>query len=117
MENEKYQVKVERNLLIPLRDGATLAADLYRPDADGAFPALLSFYPYHKDDLIGAANEFPRRYFAARGYNVLLIDFRGLGSSDGIVHQAMDRAEGSPRSRGATATSACSECPTEASRH
>jgi len=25
MENEKYQVKVERNLLIPLRDGATLA--------------------------------------------------------------------------------------------
>ncbi len=94
MENEKYQVRVERNLLIPLRDGATLAADLYRPDADGAFPALLSFYPYHKDDLIGAANEFPRRYFAARGYNVLLIDFRGLGSSDGIVHQAMDRAEG-----------------------
>ncbi len=68
MENEKYQVKVERNLFIPLRDGATLAADLYRPDADGAFPALLSFYPYHKDDLIGAANEFPRRYFAARGY-------------------------------------------------
>lgn len=94
MKNEQYQVKVERNLLIPLRDGATLAADLYRPDADGPFPALLSFYPYHKDDLIGAANEFPRRYFAACGYAVLLIDFRGLGSSDGIVHEAMDRGEG-----------------------
>lgn len=94
MENEKYQVIVERNLFIPLRDGVTLAADLYRPDVDGAFPALLSFYPYHKDDLIGAANEFPRRYFAARGYAVLLIDFRGLGSSDGIVHEAMDRGEG-----------------------
>ncbi|MGC1679669.1 MAG: CocE/NonD family hydrolase [Candidatus Binataceae bacterium] len=94
MGNEQYQVKVDRNLLIPLRDGATLAADLYRPDADGPFPALLSFYPYHKDDLIGAANEFPRRYFAACGYAVLLIDFRGLGSSDGIVHEAMDRGEG-----------------------
>lgn len=94
MEHDKYQVKVERNLFIPLRDGARLAADLYRPDADGPFPALLSFYPYHKDDLIGAMNEYPRRYFAERGYAVLLIDFRGLGSSDGIVHQAMDRGEG-----------------------
>ncbi len=86
MEIAKYEVKVERNVLIPLSDGATLAADLYRPDADGGFPALFSFYPYHKDDLIGAATEFQRRYFAARG--------------------------GSPRSRGATATSACSECRT-----
>src|SRR5260370_41925031 len=91
---KKNQVNVERNIVIPPRDAATLAADLYRPDADGAFPALLSFYPYHKDDLIGAANEFPRRYFAERGYAVLLIDFRGLGSSDGIVHEAMDRGEG-----------------------
>ncbi|MGC1344333.1 MAG: CocE/NonD family hydrolase [Candidatus Binataceae bacterium] len=94
MNDEKYEVKVDRNLMIALRDGTTLAADLYRPNADGAFPALLSFYPYHKDDLIGAMNEFPRRYFAARGYAVLLIDFRGLGSSDGIVHEAMDRGEG-----------------------
>ncbi len=94
MEIAKYEVKVERNVLIPLSDGATLAADLYRPDADGGFPALFSFYPYHKDDLIGAATEFQRRYFAARGYNVLLIDFRGLGGSDGIPHPAMDRGEG-----------------------
>lgn len=93
-QTEKYQIRVVRNLFIPMRDGATLAADLYCPDADGEFPALLSFYPYHKDDLIGAMNEFPRRYLASRGYAVLLIDFRGLGSSDGIVHQAMDRAEG-----------------------
>jgi uncharacterized protein len=94
MDNAKYEIKVERNLMIPLSDGATLAADLYGPDADGSFPALISFYPYHKDDLIGGAYEHPRRYFAERGYNVLLIDFRGLGSSDGIPHRAMDRGEG-----------------------
>jgi putative CocE/NonD family hydrolase len=95
MEEENlFDIRVERNLLIPLVDGATLAADLYCPDAPGPFPTLVSFYPYHKDDLIGGANEWPRRYFAARGYACLLVDFRGLGSSSGVAWDAMDSAEG-----------------------
>jgi len=47
------QIKIERNLIIPLNDGAQLSADLYRPVGSGHFPTLLSFYPYHKDDMIG----------------------------------------------------------------
>src|SRR5262249_23280104 len=87
-------IEIERNLLIPLSDGAELSADLYRPAGKGPCPALLSFYPYHKDDFIGAMNEAPRRYFAARGYACLLIDFRGLGGSSGVAWPAMDRGEG-----------------------
>jgi uncharacterized protein len=95
MSDEKLNlIKIERNLIIPLSDGAELCADLYRPEGDGKFPALLSFYPYHKDDFIGALNEAPRRYFAARGYAHLLIDFRGLGGSSGVAWDAMDRGEG-----------------------
>lgn len=93
-QEELYQVHVERNVLIPLPDGASLAADIYRPAAAGRFPALLSYYPYHKDDFIGAGTEWPRRYFAERGYACLLVDFRGLGGSSGVVHAAMDAAEG-----------------------
>ncbi|HSR57555.1 MAG TPA: CocE/NonD family hydrolase [Candidatus Binataceae bacterium] len=88
------EILIERNLLIPLSDGAELSADLYRPAGAGPFPALLSFYPYHKDDMIGGMLEGPRRYFAERGYAHLLIDFRGLGGSSGIAWDAMDRREG-----------------------
>jgi uncharacterized protein len=93
-EEKTYPIEIERNLIIPLSDGATLSADLYRPAGKGPFPALLSFYPYHKDDFIGASNEAPRRYFAAHGYAHLLIDFRGLGGSTGVAWDAMDRGEG-----------------------
>ena len=76
-----YEVQEQRNLLIPLGDGASLAADLYLPVAAGPCPVLISYYPYHKDDLIGSFCEHPRRYFTQRGYANLLVDFRGLGGS------------------------------------
>ena len=88
-----HAIRTERNLLIPLSDGAQLAADLYLPDEPGQYPALVSFYPYHKDDLIAAIFEYPRRYFAERGYACLLVDFRGLGNSSGTVWDAMDQRE------------------------
>jgi putative CocE/NonD family hydrolase len=78
-----YGVRVERNVLIPLADGVSLAADLYLPDAPGRYPALVSFYPYRKDDLIGASSEHSRTYLTERGYASLLVDFRGTGSSGG----------------------------------
>jgi predicted acyl esterase len=55
-EQKLHEIEIERNLLIPLRDGANLSADLYRPAGKGPFPTLMSFYPYHKDDFIGATN-------------------------------------------------------------
>src|SRR5271163_3732091 len=88
------EIVIERNLLIPLKDGVSLSADLYRPAGSAKFPALMSFYPYHKDDMIGASFEASRRYFAQRGYAHLLIDFRGLGGSDGVAWEAMHRNEG-----------------------
>ncbi len=93
-DGARNEIVIERNILIPLKDGASLSADLYRPAGKGPFPALMSFYPYHKDDMIGASFEVSRRWFAERGYACLLIDFRGLGGSDGVVWDAMHRNEG-----------------------
>jgi len=90
---QRFAVHVERNLLIPLSASVSLAADLYLPDAPGPFPTLVSYYPYHKDGLIGSFFEYPRHYFAEHGYANLLVDFRGLGNSDGIVWDAMDPHE------------------------
>lgn len=84
---------MQRNVLIPLGDGVNLAADLFLPESDDPVPCLVSYYPYHKDDLIGALFDHPNRYFAARGYASLLVDLRGLGNSDGVAWDVGDARE------------------------
>jgi putative CocE/NonD family hydrolase len=87
-------VMVERNLLIPLSDGVRLAGDLYRPAAAGRWPATLTFIPYHKDGRGGRLDvETVNRYFAGRGYAALTVDFRGLGSSEGVNRFPFDPQE------------------------
>ncbi len=44
----KYKVRVEKDVFIRMRDGTRIAADIYRPDAEGEFPALLSTSCYGK---------------------------------------------------------------------
>ena len=79
-----HDVRLVRNLLIPLADGVTLAADLHLPDAPGPHPTLISLYPYRKDDIIGSFTAYTRRWFAERGYAQLLVDVRGYGGSAGV---------------------------------
>ena len=43
-----HEVKIEFDRRIPMRDGVTLSADVYRPDAEGRFPVILSRTPYLK---------------------------------------------------------------------
>ena len=84
--------RVERNLLVPLSDGETLAVDAYLP-AEQPSPAVVSYYPYHKDDVIGGFFEYANRYFAEQGYAAVLADFRGLGNSSGLPGEAMNARE------------------------
>jgi putative CocE/NonD family hydrolase len=86
-------VRIQRNVLVPLDDGVSLAADLFLPEAPGRYPVLVSYYPYHKDDLIGALFDHPNRYFADHGYASLLVDLRGLGGSDGEAWDVGDQRE------------------------
>jgi len=41
-----YGIAVEKDVDVPMRDGARLKADVFRPDAAGAFPAILNLGPY-----------------------------------------------------------------------
>ncbi|MGN6870948.1 MAG: CocE/NonD family hydrolase [Solirubrobacteraceae bacterium] len=86
-------MRVHRNTLIALRDGVSVAADLFLPDDGAPVPAVFSYYPYRKDDYIGAFAGSAVEYFANHGYASLLVDFRGLGSSGGIAWDAMDARE------------------------
>ncbi len=86
-----YRVVIERNLPMRTRDGVTLYADVYRPDAAGRFPVLLVRTPYDKS-LNLALTE--KDYFPLRGYVVVVQDTRGRFSSEGefypFIHEAED---------------------------
>ena len=41
-------IVVERDLMVPARDGVMLATDIYRPEGSGPFPVLLERTPYDK---------------------------------------------------------------------
>jgi putative CocE/NonD family hydrolase len=79
----EFGVVVEKNVMVSMRDGVHLAADIYRPARDGTvaparFPTLLTRTPYNKD---GAGAE--GRYYAERGYVVVANDVRGRYASEG----------------------------------
>lgn len=85
---------VERNVLVPMRDGVQLAADIIRPQLLQRVPALLNFGPYHKDGRGGRlAVDSLHRHFAALGYAGVTADLRGLGNSGGCSPGAFAAGE------------------------
>lgn len=87
----EFEVAVERDVRVPMRDGVSLAADVYRParvgrPVDGRFPTLLQRTPYSKGD--GKNGE--AEYYARRGYVVVLQDVRGRYASEGAWRLMVD---------------------------
>ena len=76
----RYQVNIEENLRVPMRDGVKLATDLYRPvEVKGPLPAVMIRTPYNRKSQATAA-----RMFAGQGYAVLVQDVRGKFDSEGV---------------------------------
>lgn len=48
-EKSGYEMRVEKNVYVPMRDGVRLTLDVYRPDGPGRFPALLAISTYGKE--------------------------------------------------------------------
>lgn len=78
-----HTLSVERNLMVPLRDGVRLATDVYRPAGPGRFPTLLQRTPYKKEQ-ITETNLILRALEA--GYAVVVQDVRGRFASEGKFH-------------------------------
>lgn len=81
---------VARNIMIPMRDGVSLATDLYFPQGrNGAHPVVLVRTPYNKTWV-----ESYGRYFSRSGYVVAVQDVRGRWASEGpwepFVHEGED---------------------------
>ena len=93
-----YDVLVERDIMIPMRDGVRLATDVYRPArggkaVEGRFPAILERTPYGKNLVsrseVDAGMAAPRKrpevaeWFVRHGYVVAYQDCRGRFGSEG----------------------------------
>jgi len=95
----KFDIMIEEDMKIAMRDGVRLCVDVYRPNGKGKFPALVSFSRYGKD-----AQKLPTNpkyqpsdymrgtgghecgeqgYFVPRGYVHVIPDIRGVGKSEG----------------------------------
>ena len=104
-------IRFERDVAVPMRDGARLRVNVFRPDGAGRFPVIMSAHPYGKDVLpkrtpfgylplkryrfirqpdplthsAYTAWEAPDpSFWVPRGYAVVNVDLRGFGTSDGV---------------------------------
>src|SRR5664279_444674 len=83
-----FTIRRTNNVGVSVRDGTMLLADLFQPDSQGAFPALVSFSPYPRQiQDVGAPLGFIEAgasdFFVPRGYVHLIVNARGTGGSGG----------------------------------
>ena len=95
-QQDLYDIIVEDNVMIPMRDGIRLATDIFFPARDGRIvggqlPSLLYRTPYRKHDFKDLLKDF--RLFAKHGYVVLVQDNRGCHESEGTFDFMLPDAE------------------------
>ena len=83
----KYRIIREADVPAKMRDGTTLVADVYRPDAEGKFPVLLLRLPYGKQFISDFGDH---EFFVPRGYIVAIQDTRGRFASEGDFTPLVD---------------------------
>jgi uncharacterized protein len=73
-------VVFEANVMVPMRDGTNLAANIFKPEGDGRYPVILARTPYGKGD----EHNGQARSYANQGYVMVIQDCRGRGDSEGL---------------------------------
>jgi len=91
--NTYEKVKVTKNVVVPMRDGIRLYADIYKPDAADAvsFPVVLTRLPYGKNEPY-CAMVTHGKYWAKKGYVFVVQDVRGKYASEGIFEPMVNEA-------------------------
>ena len=83
--HQEYDVTVDKDVMLSMRDGTRLATDIYFPSnngtrSSGEFPVILERTPYNKS-MPGQVTK--AKYFARRGYVCVIQDVRGRLASEG----------------------------------
>lgn len=88
-------ILIDKNIMVPTRDGVRLATDIFRL-ADGApAPVLVARTPYDKDGILAGNSTFDVLAAVQAGYTVVVQDVRGRYASEGVFNpQIQETADG-----------------------
>ena len=92
----RYEIVVDKTVMVPMSDGTRLAADVYRPKAEGRFPAIVERTPYNREESVILRTRTPQ-YLAERGFVFVVQDVRGRYGSEGIWYPFIDDGWGPKR--------------------
>ncbi len=88
-----HSVTVQKDVMVPMRDGVRLSADIYRPSKEGKYPVILLRTMYGKRNP-GHKYSFTGSLFASQGYVFIVQDVRGKFDSEGefypYIYEAKD---------------------------
>src|ERR1700730_7454098 len=79
----RHEMLLEQNAPVPMRDGAILRANVFRPRSDGRFPVLMTFGPYGKD--------VPLREFMQEAWDRLNETYSEILAASSCPHLAFER--------------------------
>ncbi len=88
LSEPSHGVRCDQDVVVVMRDGVELLADVHRPEGDGRFPALIAASPYPRQiqDLgapMGFIEAGASDFWVPRGYVHVIANLRGTGGSGG----------------------------------
>ena len=86
------RILIDKSVPVAMRDGVSLATDVYRPDADQPCPTLVNRLPYNKELGTLVSFSFDVLRGVQAGYAVVVQDTRGRFASDGEFNPFFDEA-------------------------
>ena len=107
-------IRIQGHVAVPMRDGARLIADVFRPQGSERVPALINLGPYQKDKLWVTPDTLEEKqnptmnwetvnplWWVPRNYACVRVDSRGAGTSpaDSTVAGCCATSASPPRSR------------------
>ena len=86
-------LKTDTDVPIPMRDGALLYADVYRPDTSEKVPVLLTRTPYNKAVPGARSTTLDAIRAASHGFALVIQDTRGRHTSDGEFYPFLNEVD------------------------
>jgi uncharacterized protein len=90
----EFAVRIERGVSLTASDGVILVADIYKPDSKEPAPTILLRIPFSHSFKNALGADAVGRFWASRGYIVVLQGTRGRFKSGGIyyplIHERQD---------------------------
>ena len=86
-------VRIVESLPIQMPDGTILSARAWLPETTTPVPAILEYLPYRKRDGTRARDQGIHLYLAGHGYAAIRLDIRGMGDSEGVLHDEYTATE------------------------